>query len=311
MAGITHSAFRRLAADFGGYGALSTEMLSARAVCAENVASSPFTKKRPSEGALIYQLVLADADRIGRVVEKLSTLEPFCIDVNIGCSAPEIRRQGGGVALFEDRDRLRAVLAAVRRSWQGALTVKCRLGARSNQWQERFAARLKIIEDAGVDAVTVHPRFSDEKLKRKARHDLFPWIVAQTRLPVIGNGDVADAAHVRRLLGEGGCAGCMIGRMAVVKPWLFRELSGGGPVPIDYCDVWNRFYDYTCEDFPPEKAIGRVKEFSAYFAANFFFGHELYRRVQGAADLATLRSRANDFLRGTPALVDAPSVMGI
>ncbi|MGA2506392.1 MAG: tRNA-dihydrouridine synthase family protein [Chitinispirillaceae bacterium] len=311
MAGVTHSAYRRLTADFGGYGALFTEMLSARALVSENIAVSPFTKKRACEGRVFYQLRLTGSEEIGEVIEKLSFLEPFGIDVNLGCPAPEIRKSGGGIELFDDREKLRSVLGEVRKHWKGILTVKCRLGKRTDKWQETFINRLKIIGECGVDAITVHPRFSDEKLKRKARWELFPWIAGLTKLPLIANGDiVAATAPALDLLSAGGCAGLMIGRMAAVKPWIFREFSGDS-VPIGYLDVWTRFYEYTCEDFRPEKAIGRIKEFTAYFARNFIYGHELFRKVQSAPDLTTIKVRAKDFLSKSPAVEKEPSVMGI
>jgi tRNA-dihydrouridine synthase B len=313
MAGVTHSAFRRLVADFGGYGALLTEMLSGAALRCENLAASPFTKKRTHEGAVIYQLYLTGREDIALTVERLRTIEPFGIDINLGCPAPEIRKGGGGVELFDDRERLAGILAEVRRSWKGLLTVKCRLGKRRESWRDHFADRMRLFEESGVDAVTVHPRFSDEKLKRTARWELFPWIVSLTRLPVIVNGDIAlhNRSGALALLEAGGCRGLMIGRMAAVKPWIFREFTDGIAPPIDFPEVWTRLYDYTLEDFPPEKAIGRIKEFTAYYARNFMFGHELFRRVQSAPDLSSLKSRAQEFLGAEPQTVREPDVMGI
>jgi tRNA-dihydrouridine synthase B len=311
MAGITHSAFRRLVADFGGYGALWTEMLSVAALCSENVRTSPFTKKRPAEGRVVYQLRCTGDEDIGRAVGKITELEPFAVDINLGCPAPEIRKKGGGIELFNNRDKLQAVLSSARRQWKGPLLAKCRLGKRVDSWKQIFADRLKIMEECGVDAVTVHPRFSDEKLKRNARWDLFPWIASNTKLPVIANGDiVAPTPQALALLLSGGCAGLMVGRIAAVKPWIFREFAGEA-APVDYRDVWTRFYEYTCEDFIPEKAIGRLKEFTAYFARNFIYGHELFRKLQSAPDLATIKNRAIEFLSGSPAVEKEPSVMGI
>jgi tRNA-dihydrouridine synthase len=311
MAGVTHSAFRRLLSDFGGYGALFTEMLSARALAAENAAISPFTKKRSAEGAVIYQLLLSGDEDAGRIAQKLAPLEPAGIDINLGCPAPEIRKYRGGTGLFEDADRLRRVLDAMRRHWRGPLSVKCRLGKNAPGWQEAFIARLRLFESCGVDWLTVHPRFSDEKLKRSARWELFAWIAGRTRLPLVANGDiVAPTPAALGLLRPGPCAGLMIGRMAAVRPWIFREFSGDCPA-VDYADVWSRFFDYTTEDFRPEKAIGRIKEFSAYYARNFKFGHELFRRVQGTDDLALLKKKAVEFLSSGPELTKEPSVMGI
>ena len=202
----------------------SPKCSSAPALLRENLAASPFTRRRPAEGLIFYQLGLVDIENIGEAMEKIATINPCGIDINLGCPAPEIRKRGGGTELFEDRDRLQAILAATRSRWRGILTVKCRLGKRTADWRERFADRMEVIREAGVDAVIVHPRFAGEKLTRRARWSLFPWIASQAGLPVIGNGDIASAPAVSVLLNGHGCAACMIGRMAVVKPWIFREI---------------------------------------------------------------------------------------
>lgn len=311
MAGVTHSAFRRLVADFGGHGALFTEMLSAAALGTEDVSASPFTKRRTEEGAVIYQLQLHCREEVARCVEKLCPLEPFGLDINCACPAPEIRARGGGIELFNNRETLQSVLAAVRAAWNGPLSVKCRLGSPGPQWQETFADRLSLFAEAGVDAVIVHPRFSDEKLKRTARWELFSWIAANTALPLIASGDIiAPTPRALGLLAPGPCAGLMIGRIAAVKPWIFREFAGEQPA-VDYREVWSRFYEYVLQDFRPERAIGRLKEFTAYFSRNFIFGHELFRRVQSATDPVALKKAAVEFLSSSPAVTQEPSVRGI
>jgi tRNA-dihydrouridine synthase len=311
MAGVSHSALRRLVADFGGYGALYSEMLSPTALMHENLTISPFTRRRPHEGAVIYQLRLSGSEDVGAVIDRLATIDPFAIDINLGCPAPEIRKRAAGVALFRDARRLETVLSAVRRRWEGPLLVKCRLGDDTPGWRDEFKRRLGIFEHCGIDAVAVHPRFAGEKLKRHARWELFAWIAAESTIPLIANGDIGGAEDVGRGGAKLEAAGAlMVGRMAVVKPWIFREL-GGEQVAVDYREVWERYYAYVLEDFPPEKAIGRLKEFSSYYARNFFFGHELYRAVQGACSLDVLRQRALAFLSRDPRLTASPSVAGL
>ncbi len=291
MAGITHSAFRRLLADFGGYGALYTEMLSPGALLKENLAASPFTKKRLSEGQVIYQLQLNGDEPLKPVIERLVTLDPAGIDINLGCPAPSIRKNGAGKALFDNIERLAIVLETIRTCWNGLFTVKCRIGDNSEIWEQRFVDRLRLFENCGVDAICVHPRFSDEKLKRFARWNLFAWIRSQTYLPLFANGDITDKSALSLLEH---CDALMIGRASVTKPWIFRTMAGETP-HIDLKEVWLRFFNYTIEDFPPEKAIGRIKEFTIHYAKNFFFGHELFRAVQPSPDLALLKERAVAF----------------
>lgn len=304
MAGVTNSAFRRLVSDFGGYGALTTEMLSAAALERERLEESPYSKRRPCEGKVIYQLGASGEERLEHVIERLHSLDFAALDLNLGCPAPKVQQQAFGAALYRDFERLEAVLTRIRKVYAGPFTVKTRLGDREEDWQTPFLKRLRLFEALGVDGITVHPRFSDEKLKRRARWELFPWIVAQTRLPVVGNGDVCTPADVEahRASFEP-LAGLMLGRIVAVKPWIFRDFAGLPRLEIDHAEVWDRLCTYMLEDLPPERAFPRMKEFTFYFAKNFFFGHELFKGIQKASEIQGLRAAALGFLEQSPRLM--------
>jgi tRNA-dihydrouridine synthase B len=311
MAGITHSAFRRLLADFSGYGALFTEMLSGRAILHEEIGNTPFTKRRFVEGKVWYQLAVTSRDNIPEIVERLKIVEPFALDINAACPAPEMTCQGYGASLFRDLDGFAKTIAVVRQSWDGILTLKCRLGDEGAGWKEKFIERLRIMEKEGIDAVIVHPRFFKDKLKRRARWELFSWIATETSLPIIANGDIVSQKQLREETERlSNISGLMIGRMAVVKPWFFCELSEK-PATIDHAATWSTFYNYVLEDFPRGKAIGRIKEFSKYFAQNFLFGHELYRNIQSASDLESVYGNAMRFLKANPKATMYPTVRGL
>ncbi len=143
MAGVTHSAFRRLVSDFGGHGALFTEMLSGKALLHEKIGATPFTKKRPSEGVVWYQLALSGEEDIPQIIEKLKEVSPAALDVNAACPAPEVLPRGYGASLFRDAARFERVLKTVRRCWDGALTLKCRIGDDNDKWRETFRDRMK------------------------------------------------------------------------------------------------------------------------------------------------------------------------
>lgn len=303
MAGVTHSAFRRLLADFGGYGALFTEMLSASAFLHEQTDASPFTRRRECEGQVFYQFRISSGEDIGALFQKLPGVDCAAVDLNLGCPAPRIQAQASGCALYRDFGALRQVLEGIRRHYAGTLTVKVRLGDDPERWREGFVERLRLFEDCGVHAITVHPRFSGEKLKRRARWHEFPWIAGQTRLPLIGNGDVCclEDVEANRACFEP-LAGLMLGRVAAVKPWIFREFAGLPALAIDYLEVWNRLYRYTLEDMPPERAFGRLKEFTFYFSKNFFFGHEMFKGIQKARNPEEIRDAVGRFLQAGPRL---------
>ncbi|KMQ52645.1 tRNA dihydrouridine synthase B [Chitinispirillum alkaliphilum] len=305
MAGLTHSAFRRLISELGGYGALFTEMLSGTALTGEDLFRSTFTKRRDCEGKVLYQLRLSGTENMPLIFSRLKTIHPHGIDINLGCPAPEIKRQKSGAALFDDMDRLKEVLYSCRKLWDGPLSVKCRLGINTPGWQDRFTERIRLFEQCDIDAITVHPRFTDEKLKRKARWNLFPWITSLTSIPIIANGDIQTAQDTEKLLSESGCKAVMLGRTAIAKPWLFNQITYGDSTP-DLKQIWEKFTHYTVEDFGEYKAIGKIKKFSFYFAQNFFFNHQFHSQIISAPNLEMLLSRAQKFLLSEPKLSKQP-----
>ena len=311
MAGITHSAFRRLISDFGGYTALFTEMLSAKSLMVENLEQSPYTKKRSCEGKVWYQLLISGSEDIHALLDRVKQCTPYALDINCACPAPEIARFKAGIALFRDYDRLATTLTKVRNEWQGLLSVKIRLGDNTPVWEEELLKRVHLFEEIGIDYIIFHPRFSDEKLKRKARWERLSWLADQTKIPIIASGDIGDPLDViknEELFSK--CAALMIGRMAVVRPWLFA-LFDNPSLAINYTEVWLRYYTYVMEDFIPGKALGRLKEFTAYYARNFSFGHELFTSTRTCTTCEELCKRTELYLSKLPQIVLRPTVEGL
>jgi tRNA-dihydrouridine synthase len=311
MAGITHSAFRRLVADFGGYGALFTEMLSAGALLNETFANSPYVRRRPEEGPVFYQLLIGNTERLDAILERVRSFEPAGVDINLACGAREITRTGAGAALFEDVPRLKRVLSAARNRFDGALTVKVRLGLEREGWREAFIERARVIRDCGLDAAILHPRFSKQKFRSHARHEHLAWAAGKLGLPVVASGDIACPADVARRRDELSCAaGLMIGRMAVVQPWLFAKWHGQSP-SVDYPAIWMRFYDYVVEDFDPRRRLARIKMFTEYYSRNFKFGHTLFSLVQSSSSMKDARDKAAVFFGTNREISAHPGVQGI
>ncbi|MBI5383289.1 MAG: tRNA-dihydrouridine synthase family protein [Verrucomicrobia bacterium] len=310
LAGYTHSAFRRLLTEFGGCGAVWTEMLAAKQILRESFAASPYLRRGAAESRLVFQLMVREGDPLDRILGRLGEHGVEAVDLNLACDAMTIRAQQAGSALFENLSALRAVVGQARRHWPGLLTAKIRLGSRRADWQASFGERLRLLEENGVDAVTLHPRFFEDKFRRCARHELLPWAASLTRLPLIANGDFtgpdsvrAQAEHLRPA-----CA-VMIGRMAIARPWLFSAWDG--PVNVDHAVVWQRMFDNIVEDFPPAVALRRVQMFTKYFAANFAFGHQFYVAVSNAPSLGEAQRQAEDFFSRSPATLAQPTVAGL
>lgn len=312
MAGITHSAFRRLLSDFGGLGGVFTEMLSAKMVVHENALESPWLKRRPTDGRVIYQLLVVDTRELARALDRLAPVAGDGIDINLACPAATVQQQGGGSNLFDDPARLRDIIRLIRNHYAGPLLVKIRLGRPTPDWRDVLRDRFRLLEDEGVDAITLHPRFAEESLNRfPARHSLLAELTAETRLPIIANGDITGIDYARQRAGLFvSTGGLMIGRMAAARPWVFAEWHTPGLV-VDTAEVWNRFCLYLEDDFTPKKALIKLKVFTPYFARNFVFGHTLFTAVQSSPDWATARERSTRFLAASPPRVKTISLSGL
>ena len=310
LAGYTHSAFRRLLADFGGCGAVWTEMLAAPQVLRENFVSSPWLRRRPQEPFTVFQLMVRGGDPMEQILQRLGTYRVEAVDLNLACDALAIRVQEAGSALLEKPEILRTIVSEARRHWPGMLTAKIRLGSRRPGWEAVFVERLRLLEDCGVDAVTLHPRFFEDKFRGRARLDLIPWAASHTRLPLIANGDILRPEQVEEL-GEHLRPACaiMIGRMAIARPWLFA--SWECPVKIDFAGVWWKMFDYIMEDFTPAVAHRRIQMFTKYYSANFAFGHQFYVDMRNAPSLPEARRVAEEFFSRAPATVAQPLVAGL
>jgi tRNA-dihydrouridine synthase len=285
-------------------------MLSARHILHEDLLRSPSLRRSPAEKIVIYQLMIRDTDRLDRIIGRLSEIRPDGVDINLACDAPNIRHLGAGSRLYDDGPRLAAVLETVRRCWPGPLTVKVRLGRNGPDAERIFLDRLRLFESSGVDGLILHPRFFEDRLRRNVRHERLAWVASLTRLPLIASGDITGPQTLRRnpALFKPAC-GVMVGRMAVAQPWVFAAWNG--PVAVDHGDVWRRLFEYTCEVYPSARALGRIKNFTGYYARNFRFGHNFHMAVQSAPTLEAVRERAEAFLGSNPETDPEPSMMGL
>ena len=313
MAGLTHSALRGLIADFGGCGLFSTEMLAAAALPKES-AGSPYLVRTEAERPLSHQLLVGDEGLLQAAIERLHGLGAEAIDLNMGCPAPQARRLGGGATLMARPDAARRIVAAARLCTSLPLSAKIRLGDPLDEGALRDFCRM--LESEGVELLAVHARFKGESFARRPHWDWVGKVKSWVRIPVVANGGVDSVESARQCLARSGADGLMIGRQAAAQPWIFAEIARavyGVPVPdapISLPKTWRCFADALEERFPPERRLGRLKEFSHHFAKNYFFGHHLASQIQSAADFAEARERAEAFFARHEAPFGPPSPVG-
>ena len=223
MAGLTHSALRTLLLDFGGVGLLSTEMLAARRLPVENARVSPFLYRTPGERPLSYQLLLSSAREVVPAIEALHRLGADAVDLNLGCPAPRVRRDGGGSSLMNKAELVRSIVATARKATDLPLTAKIRLGETLDE--NRLRDFCTMLEGEGIDLLTVHARLRKEPFSRPPRWAWVARVKEWLSIPVIANGGVLSVADGEKCLAATGADGLMIGRGAAFTPWLFADLA--------------------------------------------------------------------------------------
>jgi len=223
MAGVTNAAFRSLCRGFGA-GLYVSEMITARGLLEGNARTRLLASSAPDEKPRSVQLYGSDPDVVGEAARLLVDEGVDHLDLNFGCPAAKITRQGGGAAI-PVRPRLlgRVVGAAVRGAGAVPVTVKMRTGIDDDLLTFREAGR--VAEDAGAAAVGLHARTAAQLYAGDADWRAIAELKTLLRVPVLGNGDVWECWDALRMLRETGCDGVIVGRGCLRRPWLFGELA--------------------------------------------------------------------------------------
>jgi nifR3 family TIM-barrel protein len=227
MAGHTNRAFRKLVREMGDCGLVCTEVLSS--VTLENKGTRKKSlEKFPWDSCEEYPMavqlfgnnpeIVAKAAKI--VVDNGATI----VDINMGCWVPKIANKGGGAALLRDVDTARSVVEAVVQAVDVPVTVKVRSGFEDGVITAIPFA--KAAEEVGAKAIAVHARFAGQ-----GHQGYVDWEVIRdvkqiaNNIPVLGNGDIREAEDAVQMLERTGCDAVMIGRAALGRPWIFRQIA--------------------------------------------------------------------------------------
>ncbi len=305
MAGLTHSALRTLLMKLGGVGLLSTEMLSARRLPTENPMISPYLIRTDVEQPLSYQLFVTRCEDVIPAIDALHRFGADAIDFNLGCPAPNVRNAGGGCLLMNETDTVRQMISTARRVTELPLTAKIRLGESLDK--NKLKNFCLMLEGEGVDMLTVHARLRTEGFMRKPRWDWVGYVKEWLHIPVIANGSIFSVEDAKICLQVSGADGLMIGRAAPEKPWIFAEIARELynvdilPQKIIFPEIYAHVLRELKARFRPERRLGRLKEFTHYFARNYSFGHHLASAVQSSSTVDEAWERAVVFFASNDA----------
>lgn len=220
MAGVTDVGFREIASEHGADMTVS-EMLSCRAMLANPKNSAFLTISSPKEKIKVGQIFGHEPE----IMQKAAMLPMIAhydvIDINMGCPAPKIFKNGEGSALMLNMPLASKIISSVVKSTSRPVSVKFRLGVDKDVSLE-FG---RMCQESGASFVTLHARTKEMGYSGKADYDAIAKLKAALSIPVIGNGDVVDEASYQNMLATG-VDGVMVGRGALGKPWIFDVLKG-------------------------------------------------------------------------------------
>jgi tRNA-dihydrouridine synthase B len=288
MVDLSHEAYRQLVRSFGGCDLFYSEMLNSRIVPGENPEKSVYLKWSVIND-LIFQILGSEPEKMEQAALKLDSYSPWGIDVNMGCWLNKVTVHGWGAALMKDIERARKVLAAVRAAVKDRpVSVKMRIGyALDKAYLLEFASML---EGEGADFLVLHARTAQDGMSRKARWEYIAAVKEHVSIPVVGNGDVRRPDDALAMVRQTGCDGVMIGRQALITPWIFRDIkalsAGVKPEgPPDLMSVILKLLDLLESIFPPDVALKRFKTGISWLAMNLSFGHHLAKEAGRAKSL--------------------------
>ena len=222
MAGVTDLPFRTICKE-KGCGMLYTEMINAKALCYDDENTKKMLRMEKDEHPVAVQIFGSDPEFMGKAASIMNQYPNEILDINMGCPAPKVVKNGDGSALMRNPKLAAEVLTAVVKNSEKPVTLKIRKG-----WDDDCINAVeiaKIAQECGISALAIHGRTREQFYSGKADWDIIAEIKQAIDIPIIGNGDVFEVQDAVNMLEKTKCDAIMIGRGAQGNPWIFNRIN--------------------------------------------------------------------------------------
>jgi nifR3 family TIM-barrel protein len=302
--------FVRLQAQRHGAGLAVSEMVSSFAIAHRNRRTvEEMLRVHPEEGPVSIQLFGADPDVMREAASVAAAAGPALIDLNMGCPVPKVLKTGAGAALIRDPDLAVGVARAAREGSGLPVTVKVRSGIEPGD-RSGFELARRLVADAGVAAVALHPRPAKQFHRGRPDYALVRDLGEAlerdgNRVPLIVSGGLRSTEQVRRAYEESGADAVMIARGSLGNPWIFEELTTGAEVVPTAAQVEAELrwvLDRAAEHWGVERAARNLRKFYPWYVERLGYEGAEADRFQRTNSLDEVRELLSE---GPSASVDA------
>jgi len=280
MAGVTNSPFREICLkNYAGF--VTTEEIDATSlVYNQSERTKEISNFYEREKPIAMQLLGCDPKIMSEASIILQDMGADIIDINMGCPVPKITKKGKGAALMKDILETSKLVKSMRLVTKIPLTAKIRSGW--NDENENALEFSKMLEEEGIDSITVHPRTRNQRYQGLSKWEIIKNIVDGINIPVTGNGDVKSFDDAEKMLQFTSCNSVMIGRAAIGNPWIFnfnyQKLSDKNKLDKIISDIL--FHIELMKDFFSERNIDlQIKKQLSYYSKGFNNSKELRLKI--------------------------------